>query len=226
MDFTAIDFETANFENTSACSIGLATVADGKLLGTEHYLIRPHPSYFSARNIEIHGIRPEDVADAPTFAELWPEIRHHFDGRTIAAHWASFDMGVLTATLKHYGLPFPEDTDILCSCLMARAAYPQLANHKLNNVCTYLDVPLNHHHADSDAAGSAAIIQRILQSRGISSLDEVAPKLGVTPGSFRGGVYTSAKGPGRRLWRPDGENSQEKGARREPAEAGDRLQNA
>ncbi|MBD5560493.1 MAG: 3'-5' exonuclease [Clostridia bacterium] len=198
MDFTAIDFETANYKKTSACSIGITTVENGRIAGTEHHLIRPYPDYFTASNIDVHGIRAADVADAPTFDELWPQIRHHFDGRIVAAHWASFDMGVLTSVLDHYGLPYPE-MDIICSCLMARSAFPQLANHKLNNVCTYLDIPLQHHRADSDSAGSAAIILDVLKRRGIETLDDIKRKLGVMPGSMHGGKYISAKGPrGRR----------------------------
>lgn len=197
MDFTAIDFETANFKKTSACSIGIATVKDGALARTEHYFIRPAPNYFTDANVAVHGIRPADVQDAPTFAELWPQIYRSLDGQIVAAHWAAFDMGVLTAMLDFYELPYPE-MDILCSCLIARAAYPQLANHKLNNVCAYLDIGLQHHRADSDAEGSAGIISRVLKDRGIRSLEDVRTELGVTPGSIRGGVYTSVKGPGGR----------------------------
>lgn len=197
MDFTAIDFETANYQKTSACSIGIARVRNGRIENTDHYYIRPYPDYFTAGNIAVHGILARDVADAPTFAELWPQIREQLDGQIVAAHFAAFDMGVLTAMLDHYSIPYPE-MDILCSCLMARSAYPQLANHKLNNVCNYLDIPLNHHRADSDAEGSASIIMRVIRDRGIESLGQVREELGVTPGSIRGGVYTCARGPGGR----------------------------
>lgn len=197
MDFTAIDFETANYQKTSACSIGLARVENGRITSTDHYYIRPHPNYFTAANIAVHGILARDVEDAPTFAELWPQIREQLDGQIVAAHWATFDMGVLTALFDHYGIPYPE-MDILCSCLMARSAFPQLANHKLNNVCNYLDIPLDHHRADSDAEGSASIILQVSKDRGILTLDDVREQLGVVPGSIRRGVYTSVKGPGGR----------------------------
>lgn len=197
MDFTAIDFETANYQSTSACSIGIATVENGKIVETQHYYIRPFPDYFTSANIDVHGIRARDVEKAPTFDELWPEIRNQLQGRIVAAHWATFDIGVLRATLDHYRIPYPE-IDILCSCLMARSAYPQLANHKLNNVCTYLDIPLEHHRADSDAEGSASIILKIAEARGIRKLEDVQRELHVIPGSIHGGVYTSVKGPGTR----------------------------
>lgn len=197
MDFTAIDFETANYQKTSACSIGLTEVSGGKILGTSHYYIRPYPDYFTRSNIAVHGIYAQDVEHAPTFDALWPCIREKLEGRIVAAHFAAFDMGVLTAALDHYGIPYP-DIDILCSCLMARAAYPQLANHKLNNVCAYLDIPLDHHKADSDARGSAGIITRIMAERNLESLKDIEMQLGVRAGSIRDGRYRAAAGPGGR----------------------------
>lgn len=193
MDFTAIDFETANHHKTSACSIGITEVTGGKIQKTSHYFIRPYPDYFSNSNIAVHGIYAQDVEDAPTFDRLWPVIREKLDGRIVAAHFAAFDMGVLTAALDHYAIPYPQ-MDVLCSCLMARAAYPQLANHKLNNVCTYLDIPLDHHRADSDAAGSAGIINRIMADCRLNSLEEIASQLGVKPGRMQDGLYEAPRG--------------------------------
>ncbi|HBU41902.1 MAG TPA: DNA polymerase III subunit epsilon, partial [Microbacterium sp.] len=34
LDFTAIDFETANSSNASACAVGLARVRDGEIVET------------------------------------------------------------------------------------------------------------------------------------------------------------------------------------------------
>lgn len=197
LDFTAIDFETASGRRTSACSVGLVYVEGGRITGTDHYLIRPYPEYFSASNIAVHGITASDVRDAPTFAELWPDICGKLAGKTVAAHWTSFDMSVLQNTLNHYGIPVP-DMDVICSCLMARAAYPQLPRHSLDAVCDHLGIPLDHHKADSDAQGSASIILRISEDEDIRSLDDVRERLGVIPGSFRDNAYVSVKGPGPR----------------------------
>lgn len=188
LDFTAIDFETANRHKTSACSIGIAVVENGAITKTHHFLINPYPDYFHPMNIRIHGIEAEDVQDAPTFAELWPVIRPLIDDKIIAAHNASFDMGVLLGCLDHYGLERPE-IDILCSCRMAKAAYPALRNHKLDTVCSYLSLALDHHRADSDAEGCAGIILDIAKRYKLSSLEEVHTKLRVQPGYIRSGEY-------------------------------------
>jgi len=46
MDFIAIDFETANSNRSSICSIGLAFVENGRLTGSDHILVRPTPDYY------------------------------------------------------------------------------------------------------------------------------------------------------------------------------------
>ena len=67
VDFTAIDFETANSSSASACSVGLVKVRDGRVVDRVHWYIRPPFPHneFSEWNIRIHGITPEMVADAP-----------------------------------------------------------------------------------------------------------------------------------------------------------------
>ena len=44
-DFVAIDFETANFERTSVCSVGLVVVRNGKFVDSFYSLIQPEPNY-------------------------------------------------------------------------------------------------------------------------------------------------------------------------------------
>ena len=43
-DFAAIDFETANNERTSVCSVGVVIVSDGEIVDTFYSLIQPEPN--------------------------------------------------------------------------------------------------------------------------------------------------------------------------------------
>ncbi|WP_254991366.1 exonuclease domain-containing protein [Cyanobium sp. N5-Cardenillas] len=62
----------------------------------EHRLIRPPRRTFQFT--AIHGISWSQVAQAPTFAELWPQLAAALEvAQFIAAHNASFDAGVLRA---------------------------------------------------------------------------------------------------------------------------------
>ena len=44
-DFAAIDFETANNERTSVCSVGVVIVRDGAIVDSYYSLIQPEPNY-------------------------------------------------------------------------------------------------------------------------------------------------------------------------------------
>jgi len=153
--FTAFDFETANFQNNSACQLGVAVVEDGHIVLEKCWLIRPPSKVFTFSY--LHGITYSMVKNLPTFSDVWPEVRSLFERQIIAAHNAHFDIGVLTATLAHYGLFMPE-YHVIDSLAVARSAWPKLKNHKLSTVAAHLKVPLNHHDAASDAKACAKII--------------------------------------------------------------------
>ena len=45
-NFAAIDFETANNERTSVCSVGVVIVKDGEIVDKFYSLIHPEPDYY------------------------------------------------------------------------------------------------------------------------------------------------------------------------------------
>ena len=46
-NFAAIDFETANEQRTSVCSVGVVIVREGEIVDTYYSLIRPEPEYYT-----------------------------------------------------------------------------------------------------------------------------------------------------------------------------------
>src|SRR5690554_3987157 len=129
MRYVAIDFETANNELISACSVGLAKMEDGQLVDSYYSLISPASPYFSPMNISIHGIRPEEVEGAPTFEEIWPEMLLFIGDDLLIAHNASFDVGILRALLRHYNLPIPA-IRYTCTVRISRKIWPEFPSHK------------------------------------------------------------------------------------------------
>ena len=81
-NFVAIDFETANFEKSSVCSVGICIVQNGEIVDNYYSLIRPVPNYYCQRCQEVHGLGPSDTNDAPEFPEVWAEamerVRQYF----------------------------------------------------------------------------------------------------------------------------------------------------
>lgn len=86
MHAVAIDFETANEQRASPCSIGLAWINDGVIESVEHHYIRPPGMRFASFNIAFHGIGPEQVEDAEEFPAVLAAIAPRLEGRTVLAH--------------------------------------------------------------------------------------------------------------------------------------------
>ena len=58
MNFTSIDFETANANRNSACSVAVVVIEKGRMTDSYNTLIRPPEMNFEEGNIKIHGITP------------------------------------------------------------------------------------------------------------------------------------------------------------------------
>lgn len=189
----AIDFETANELRTSACSIGVAWIENGRVTATEEHLIRPREMRFNPFNSAIHGIRADDVADAPEFPAVWAGLRDRLEGRLVLAHNAAFDLSVLRHTLTDYGLDWPA-CSYLCTVVLARRAWPTLTAHKLNHLADFLGIALDHHHAGSDAEACGRIALAATRELGLFGLAEIAKATGIVFGELAPAGYTPCKG--------------------------------
>lgn len=157
---TVIDFETANHSFTSACSIGITVIKGTEIVDRQYYLIQPPQNYYTDDSIAIHHITPDDTKDADTFPAVWQKIKHLFENTYLAAHNASFDMGVLKATLNYYNIPQPH-FEYVNTIAVSSYAIPQGANVRksLDARCEYFNIPLdNHHNALADAEAAAQLI--------------------------------------------------------------------
>lgn len=90
-DFAAIDFETANFNKTSVCSVGVVVVRDGKKVDSFYSLIHPEPDYYNYRCSSVNGLCREDTEEAPIFPEVWEQIEPMIEGLPLVAHNKAFD---------------------------------------------------------------------------------------------------------------------------------------
>ena len=70
-DFAAIDFETANGERSSVCSVGVVVVRGGEVVDTFYSLIQPEPNYYAWFCQRVHGLCHEDTDDAEVFPTVW-----------------------------------------------------------------------------------------------------------------------------------------------------------
>jgi DNA polymerase-3 subunit epsilon len=152
--FTALDFETAQHARNSICQVGLVCFEAGKIVREINLLVRPPNNYYRYDFIDIHGITPDDTADAPTFAAVWPQLEPYIAGQRVVAHnGPRFDFSVLRHTLAHYGLTEPTYEGICTLSIYGRS---------LKILCAEYGIELDHHDALSDARACARLYLKSL----------------------------------------------------------------
>lgn len=159
--FVTLDFETANHNRSSVCSIGMVVVENGIIIDTYYCLIKPFPNYYNSLNSSIHQLTYLDTFDAKPFHELWDNISRRIGNKPIVPHNVSFDKSCLLAVLDSYSLAMPSNR-FYCTYKKAKEVVPNLPSYKLINVAAYFGHELsNHHYALADAEACAHIAMNI-----------------------------------------------------------------
>ncbi|MDR2475947.1 MAG: 3'-5' exonuclease [Bacteroidales bacterium] len=164
-DFAAIDFETANYNLSSVCSVGVVIVRNRQIVEKIYRLIRPEPEWYSYWNTRVHGLTAKDTQHAPVFSEVWAEIAPKIAGLPFVAHNSPFDAGCLRAVHRVYQMDYP-DYEFYCTCRASRRVFGRaLPNHQLQTVAAHCGYDLKkHHHALADAEACAAIAMQVFRN--------------------------------------------------------------
>lgn len=161
-DFAAIDFETANSERSSVCSVGVVIVKNNEIVDSFYSLINPEPNYYNYWCTKVHGLTNQDTDDAPIFPEVWKQIAPLIEGLPLVAHNSPFDESCLKAVFRVYQMDYP-DYKFYDTLSTARRTMKGLENHQLHTVAAVCGYQLdNHHHALADAEACAWIAREIL----------------------------------------------------------------
>lgn len=178
MKIVALDFETANSNLASACSLGITIYNDGELVDSFEWYFKPHHRYNYFTNSHIHGIYEEDVINENEFVFYYDELKEILNSSIIVAHNAMFDIGVLNALCDVYGLDHFNNS-YLDTVKISRIIYPELYNHKLNTVAEYLGINLNHHNGKSDAFACMMILLKAMEAYKCYEIDDFINKIGI-----------------------------------------------
>ncbi|MGP4075222.1 exonuclease domain-containing protein [Halobacillus sp. K22] len=192
MNFVALDFETANSSRGSVCSIGLVEYENNEVKHEYYRLVKPRKNYFSPKNISIHGITKNDIADAYEFDILWKnEIQPMVEGKFLVAHNAQFDMGVLRAVLDEYRLPYPL-LAYNCTLNISKKTW-ELPRYNLKSVSNHIGFRFNHHHALEDAQAAAHILIKACEELKAENTKDLVEKTQTTNGMMYDQQYEPAR---------------------------------
>lgn len=167
-DFIAIDFETANQQPSSVCSVGAVMVQNGQVADSFYSLIQPEPNYYSYFCQRVHGLGHDDTDHAPVFPTVWLQLEQRMARAfstlpPFVAHNARFDEGCLKAAFKVYQMDYPDYRFYDTLTASRRLFGHSLPNHQLHTVAAACGYDLTrHHHALADAEACAAIALYIL----------------------------------------------------------------
>ena len=172
LDAVVIDTETTGLDARKAriVEIALVPIVGGRLDAAAacRRLIRPDV-VIPAQATRIHSIDATAVAQAPTFADAWPELATFIGERVVIGHAVGFDLTVLSRECERAGLPWTRPRS-LDTRLLAEVVAPNLAGYSLENVAAWLEIEATDRHSalgDALAAGHLflALLPKLREGR-------------------------------------------------------------
>lgn len=160
--YISFDVETPNRFNNRMSAIGITIIEDGIITRKLYSLINPETS-FDYFNTQLTGISEEMVQNKPTFPQIWDKIEPLMNNSVLVAHNTPFDMSVLKFCLQDYGIAWKTHAPYLCTVQIGRRVLPKIS-HRLNSMCDYYGIELDHHHAGSDSLACAKILLKYIES--------------------------------------------------------------
>jgi DNA polymerase-3 subunit epsilon len=108
-----------------------------------HHYIHPGNVPIHPDAQAVHGIRMEDLAGKPVFAEIADEFLSFVDGARLVAHNAGFDMGFVNAELARHDRVVIEPQRIVDTLALARRKHPMGPN-SLDALCRRYGIDNSH----------------------------------------------------------------------------------
>ncbi|OLR93562.1 3'-5' exonuclease [Actinokineospora bangkokensis] len=163
--FAVVDVETTGLSPNTHRVVELAilrTDAAGRVV--DEWVSRFNPDG-PVGATHVHGITAADVAGAPRFAEVLPEITTRLSGAAVAGHNVRFDLGFLRAEFARAGWALPH-LPAACTLEHSWDHLPHLDRRRLADCCAATGVRhAGAHSALGDARATAALLAHYLDPR-------------------------------------------------------------
>lgn len=172
-----LDTETTGLDTARArvVQIGAVRLNHGEIEGAGFDRLVNPGAPIPPETTAIHGVSDDDVAEAPVFTEVQPELEDMVAGRVMIGHSIAFDLTILRREHERAHLPWQAPRS-LCTCLLARATGATLPDYSMETIAEWLEVEIEGRHtALGDARATAEIYLKLvplLRDKGIRTLAE------------------------------------------------------
>jgi DNA polymerase-3 subunit epsilon len=184
-----LDTETLGIKpDAGLCDIAVVAMDGLPVLNTLINPGRPIPAEAS----DVHGIRDEDVRDAPTFADVYPDLCAVLTGRRVVIYNRAFDAAVLDACCDRYELAAFGAASWECAMLAysdfdgtrsTNWRRPGMKWHKLGEACDAMGVRLTGaHRAMADAQATRLLVLQMAAQANTADTAEQATLWAMTNG--------------------------------------------
>ncbi len=173
--YIVVDVEGNGQQPPDLVELGLVPIVGGVIGSPTSWLVRPErPITAMAR--KIHGIGNEDLAEAPTFADIRGEVLRALEDAALVAHNAGVDVGVLQRTFDDWQCPEVFDTLKLARRLLAgQTSYRLGALVDAFALAAELPDGLTPHRATYDVLVTARLFVHIAAARSLDELRGLPP---------------------------------------------------
>lgn len=165
LSWAVVDVETTGGgpgDGGRMVEIAVVRVQGGRVRGEFSSLVNPGTPVQPWVS-RLTGIGDRDLADAPRFGEVEPQVRRELEGRVFVAHNAAFDWRFLSQEFRRTGGPLPSGPRV-CTMRLARRALPGLERRGLDALAAYYGIEVRpRHRAAGDALATARILLRLLE---------------------------------------------------------------
>lgn len=163
-EYTVLDIEATglDFAEDEIVSFGVVPIVHGRisLAGAHYRVVRPVGSV-ETDAIRVHGLRPDELAEAPPLSDVVDELAGLLEGRQLVAHAAGVELGFLHESRALRGRRWPRraiDVLGLAVELEARGGAARGPSPRLADLARAYGVPHGRsHHAFSDALATALL---------------------------------------------------------------------
>ncbi|HEY0738298.1 MAG TPA: 3'-5' exonuclease [Herpetosiphonaceae bacterium] len=171
-DWLVLDTETTDLADHGGVLVEIGVLApDGSVVFTS--LVNPLAE-IAPEAQAVHGLTLDQLADAPTFAALEPQLRTLLVGKTIVAYHTAFERGIFLNELRRLDRPHVDSWDdtlrqaltwadaITWQCAME--PYARFVGEPYAGGYRYQRLPGAGHRAVGDAQATVAFIRRLAET--------------------------------------------------------------